>query len=889
MTFRFEAVARMADAGDNVAIATRILPPESVILHDDSAYSLPYGVLEGHRFAARTIAAGETLRSWGQSFGVALREISAGEYVCNADVLVELNRRKLDFPLPDAPNFQNDLEVYRFDEVSFRPADPLPLYHDQRHFMGYAREGGRGVGTRNMVVLLGTSVLSSGFVEQLQKALLPLLAEYPQIDGIVPAAHTEGGHANPNNRELLLRTLAGFMVNPNVGAVLAVDYGNDAVTNADLQAYMRENGYPLDAVLHRFMSMEGAFSENLSRAQEIVQRWLPQVAQMTRTAQPLSALKIGLQCGGSDAFSGISGNPLAAWVSKEIIRYGGAVNLAETDELIGAESYVLDKVRDAEAARRFLDFVERFKARVAWHGHSAEGNPSGGNKYRGLYNIYLKSLGAATKRHPDVRLDYVVDYAVPMDQPGFYFMDSPGNDLESVAGQVGAGCNLIFFVTGNGSITNFPFVPTVKIVTTTERYQLLSQEMDINAGAYLDGVPMETLGAEMLDYTVAVASGQLSVGEVGGHAQVQIWRDWPQSQPVNLDALQNPAYSGEPVPVILDESAPTVDLTAYRTGQGWTTDQIGLILPTSLCSGQIAKMAVEHLNNHVAGAGISRFVSLTHTEGCGSSGNAEFHETLLGYLSHGFVRYGLLLEHGCEATHNRYFHDLMTRRGVDPEQYGWASVQWDGGIQNVIEKIAAWFRLKMAEAPAQRLQAGGAAVRMGWITQGQPSAPMVQAVTRLIKQVVGGGGVFVLNEQDRLRETDYWRGLGLSEAPPVTLGYGQPVRKAGFYVMAAPTHHWAEQLTGLGATGVEVLISGVTERPMSGHPMIPVLQVGTGADVPAAYQHDLDLMLGDDAADWALEILDLAVRTLSQDYQPKAQVLGNTVFQITRGLLGISL
>jgi altronate dehydratase len=118
---------------------------------------------------------------------------------------------------------------------------------------------------------------------------------------------------------------------------------------------------------------------------------------------------------------------------------------------------------------------------VGWHGHSAEGNPSGGNKFRGLYNIALKSIGAARKKDPEVQLDYVIDYSERMTAPGFYFMDSPGNDLESIAGQVASGCNMIFFTTGNGSITNFPFVPTVKFVTTTGRWNLLHDDMDVNA------------------------------------------------------------------------------------------------------------------------------------------------------------------------------------------------------------------------------------------------------------------------------------------------------------------------------------------------------------------------------------------------------------------------
>ena len=300
--------------------------------------------------------------------------------------------------------------------------------------------------------------------------------------------------------------------------------------------------------------------------------WLAPVNAMTRSTEPASELKIALQCGGSDAFSGISGNPLAAWVAKEIMQYGGSANLAETDELIGAEAYILDRVRDLDTARKFVRFVERFKTWTGWHGQSAAGNPSGGNVYRGLYNIYLKSLGAAAKRHPDVRVDSVIDYGERMREPGYYFMDSPGNDLESIAGQIAAGCNMIFFVTGNGSITNFPFVPTIKIVTTSARYRLMPDEMDVNAGAYLDGTPLEELGRSTLRLTIEVASGRLSVGEKAGHSQVQFWRDWQQTSAVNVDTIrgEHAEFSREPLPIRAEIDVPDRRFPAVRADHGYT-------------------------------------------------------------------------------------------------------------------------------------------------------------------------------------------------------------------------------------------------------------------------------------------------------------------------------
>ncbi len=170
-------------------------------------------------------------------------------------------------------------------------------------------------------------------------------------------------------------------------------------------------------------------------------------------------------------------------------------------------------------------------------------------------------------------------------------MDSPGNDLESIAGQVASGSNMIFFVTGNGSITNFPFVPTIKIVTTTGRFEMLEKDMDVNAGAYLDGTPMEQLGEEMLDLTVNVASGERSVGEKAGHSQVSLWRDWKQTGPTDLTSVleASEVKSGQPLPIPLEEassiSTDAYTFRAFQTVDGHRSDQLALILPTSLCSG----------------------------------------------------------------------------------------------------------------------------------------------------------------------------------------------------------------------------------------------------------------------------------------------------------------
>ena len=664
MDYGFTSVARLPSPSDNVGIATQKLESGTRIRYNGQQFQLSHTLLEGHRFAVQPISKTEPLLSWGLPFGFATRPISPGDYVCNQKMIDSLSIRNLPFELPEAPNFSDKMAPYELDEAEFRSGKQVPRHTHERPFLGYQRPGNRGVGTRNYIVVMGTTARTSGFARRLADMCSERAEAYPNIDGIVAVTHTEGGESQtPNNIDMLLRTLAGFTVHPNIGAMLLVDYGTEAVTNEMLKAYMEREGYTLNDVVHHFHRLQGSFDTDLAGGAGVIDGWLDSVNNVPRTEQSLEHLKIALQCGGSDAFSGVSGNPLAAYVAKEVIRYGGCANLAETDELIGSEAYVLQNARDLPTARKFLNTIERFKARAAWHGHSTEANPSGGNNFRGLYNIAIKSIGAAMKRHPEVCLDYVIDYSQLMEKSGYYFMDSPGNDLESIAGQVASGSNMIFFVTGNGSITNFPFVPTIKIVTTTGRYEMLEKDMDVNAGAYLDGTPMEELGESMLDLTVDVASGERSVGEKAGHSQVSLWRDWKQTGPTDLDPLltESELKSGEPIPidtVTAQRRVPTtLQFRALQTEDGHRTDQVGLILPTSLCSGQIAQMIAHRCNEQKIGKaqGISRFVALPHTEGCGvSSGRSEeiYTRTMIGHLTHPTVALGLLLEHGCEKTHN---------------------------------------------------------------------------------------------------------------------------------------------------------------------------------------------------------------------------------------------
>eukprot|EP00466_Bigelowiella_natans_P014570 jgi/Bigna1/67335/fgenesh1_pg.3_\ len=791
----FDRVAMFPEQGDNCAIATSEIRQGTVLLRKGGGGEgegaepqslrrivIKTKILVGHRFAVKWLPFGTEILSWGLPFGkiTAKDGVQAGEYLCNKRMLVSLTNWGIT-DIPKTPNFEDVVASYELKDAKITEQVALVDKNNGGggFFMGYPRKGGRKglYGTRNYIVVMAATALSSPFVNALQGhfweedrskigAQGSDTMDHPMV---VAVAHTES--AGRNNHDILVRTLAAFCCHQNVAKCLIIDKGKmDTLRGEDIVREGKEvHKMPLlpgeDIQFHSLMDNDDANNGSLSSEGEsyrksfktcigILESWQKELSGCAREKCPLSGLTVALQCGGSDAFSGVSGNPIAGWASKYIIENGGRALLAETDELIGAESYILRRVKSMETARNFQACVERFKERMSWHGQTAEANPSGGNNLRGLYNIALKSLGAAKKKHADVRLDGVIEYASyrAMAERGYYFMDSPGNDLESIAGQVASGCNLILFVTGNGSITNFPFVPTIKILTTSRRYALLSSDMDFNAGRYQEGHKLSDLGKELFDDIVRVASGGATKGELAFHSQVSIWRNWAQSgahpnlslavkevlreravSPITITTTSTKrSQSGGSKDIMeeKEEGRHSGSAAASSPVPLLSLEKIGLIMPTSLCSGQIARLIAEHLNAEVEaekkstkkkskGVVIDRFVALTHTEGCGMGyayGEEEIYRRIvLGHVTHPAVRACLFLEHGCEKTHNGYVKNKILNNNEEDEEkkkklsadddsngasssivwesrrMGFASIQRDGGIEKVKRKVREFF------------------------------------------------------------------------------------------------------------------------------------------------------------------------------------------------------
>lgn len=868
----------LASSNDNVAIVTKEIKRGEVIPVDGINIINPRKILQGHRICVRAIRRGEALISWGLPFGTALCDIAPGEYICNAFAKrVLLTRNPNDYDDNLKVNFEDRDTVAE----QILPEKPIfgsnqPDLDDELTFQGFFRGHCRGYGTRNYLVLISVTSQTRAAVLAACEKLQSRFPSEGQFDGVVPIVHTEAGGFNaPNNHELLLRTLAGFATNPNVGAALFVSASESQITRVELEAALSTRNLPDSEYQVDFhqLGVNNCVEELVKHAESM----LPEVCKYRREAAPISGLCLGLQCGGSDAFSGVTANQVLGKCVQQVLRRGGTANLAETDELIGAEQYVLQKVSSQAVYDRFLEMQKRFKNRVAAHGHTAEGNVSGGNLYRGLYNITLKSIGAARKKDPATFLDYVIEYGEPMHQPGYYFMDSPGNDLESIAGQVACGANVILFTTGNGSITNFPFVPTIKIVTTQERFHLLESDMDFDAGQILNGESFEQSAEHLFELLVNTSSGQRSKGEYTGQYQTQIWRDAYFPKDLDLPRAQGKSAEIQSKPLLPAAD----DALARRLVKSVTP--VSLIMPTSLCSGQVAEQIAKSLNNE--GLLDRLVVALPHTEGCAvSGGDAEviLCNTLVGYATHPLVGSCVFLEHGCEKTHNDFFRQKLSERGIDKDQFGWASIQLEGGISAVsrhVKQIVKEMPATVADNDAPLLLGLASGLKAVSDKQAQIVAKLVQEVLNYgVGVVIASNDALALNEEFR-------RSLKLSHCD-ATIAYSARITTAGLHVMDSSSSDWIEIATGLGATGCRCLVVLAGSSPFQPHRFIPTLQVEIRQDVISNAGHIFDSTLREDGIELLFEKI---IDCLAGKYSPFVKPAPNVGFQISRGRYGVSL
>jgi altronate hydrolase len=485
---------------DSVVVAGTGLPAGTDI--GERPVRLRADVPAGHKIAVRALAAGEPVRKFGQVIGVAAVDIAPGEHVHTHNLA-----------------FADVAHEHAFGADVGRP--PHVTASGPTTFDGIVRSNGR-VATRNYIGILTSvncSATAARFVADGFRPGSPALAEFQHTDGVVALTHKTGcGMADQGEGfELLRRTLTGYARHPNFAGLLVLGLGCEVNQVAALTA---DFDLPDDVPVHAMTIQElGGTRATVREATARVRELLADADRARRTPLPVSELVLGLECGGSDAYSGITANPALGVAADILVQHGGTAVLGETPEIYGAEHLLTRRAVSEDVGRQLLERIAWWQRYVAAHGGSLDNNPSPGNKAGGLTTILEKSLGAVAKGGTS-DLQAVYEYAEAITAKGFVFMDTPGYDPVSVTGMVAGGANVVCFTTGRGSVFGCQPVPSIKLATNTDMYERMTEDMDINCGVILDGTAdVEEVGRQIYTRVVEVASGaeprseQLGFGE----------------------------------------------------------------------------------------------------------------------------------------------------------------------------------------------------------------------------------------------------------------------------------------------------------------------------------------------------------------------------------------
>ncbi|ELF6203418.1 altronate dehydratase [Pseudomonas putida] len=483
---------------DNVLIARQALPQGMHL--DAEAITVRQPIPSGHKLATERVEQGQPLRRYGQIIGFASQAINAGDHVHVHNVQMG--------------DFARD---YAFG------VDTRSQPGSEAQFQGIVRADGR-VATRNYIGIL-TSVNCSATVaravaDHFRRDIHPeALADYPNIDGVVALTHGAGCAVDPSGEALglLRRTLAGYAVHPNFAAVLIIGLGCE--TN-QIESLLETQGLQASAQLRAFTIQGiGGTSKTIAAGIEQVKSLLAEANHVQR--QPVSArhLVVGLQCGGSDGYSGITANPALGNAVDRLVAAGGTAILSETPEIYGAEHLLTRRAVSREVGEKLVarirwweDYCQRMNAEL-------NNNPSAGNKAGGLTTILEKSLGAVAKAGSSNLVD-VYQYAETVRAQGLVFMDTPGYDPVSATGQVAGGANLIAFTTGRGSAYGCAPAPSIKLATNNRVFEHQEEDMDVNCGGIADGsTSIEERGAYIFEQMLRIASGERSKSEQHGYGQ----------------------------------------------------------------------------------------------------------------------------------------------------------------------------------------------------------------------------------------------------------------------------------------------------------------------------------------------------------------------------------
>src|SRR5215471_7974270 len=487
---------------DNVAVARVPIAVGTDLVIEGMPVRTVDAIPAGHKVALWDIAQGEVVERYGQVIGRAVQPIGAGQHIHTHNLAFEELELEYEFPVAESP---------------------VPACAAKPTFLGYRREDGR-VGTRNYIAVVAASNCAAHTAEQIARSYegetMP-----PNVDGVVAFPHGEGcGHAMGPDMDQLRRTLAGVLVHPNVSAAVILGLGCEV---NQIDHYLGKGGPRSSRLAGLTLQGSGGTRATVDAARREIARFMDQAAAEEREEVPASKIVLGLNCGGSDSFSGITANPALGACSDLLAGIGATAVLAETPEIFSAEHLLVKRARNREIGEKLLDCIRRYKQYLARFEGSFDDNPSPGNKEGGLSNILEKSLGAVAKGGTSTLVD-VYDYAEQVTSPGFTFMNTPGYDPVSLTGLAAGGCNLIAFTTGRGSVIGFPTIPVIKIATNSNTYRRMTDNMDVNAGRIADGdANVQGVGREIFDLVLDVASGRRTCAERLGHKEFVPWRIGP--------------------------------------------------------------------------------------------------------------------------------------------------------------------------------------------------------------------------------------------------------------------------------------------------------------------------------------------------------------------------
>ncbi|UQG59278.1 altronate dehydratase family protein [Marinobacter sp. M3C] len=486
-----QPVLILSDA-DSVAVARKALASGSRI--ENLALDVVNDIPSGHKIARHAIAEGEAVIKYGQVIGIATQHIPAGAHVHTHNVAM---------PASHASNVM----PASIERTAVLPPD------QRRHFMGYRRADGR-VGTRNYIAILST-VNCSATVARAVAAHFDgseLLKQY-NIDGVVALTHGSGCAINTDSDgfKFLERSIWGYACNSNIAGAVLIGLGCETNQISSLLKRYNISEGPNFRVFN--IQNVGGTRASIARAIEQVNEVLTNIGRLERTSESVEHLMLGLQCGGSDGYSGISANPALGYAADLLVRNGGTAILSETPEIYGAEHMLIARAISQEVGQKLLDRLTWWEHYTRINGAELNNNPSPGNKAGGLTTILEKSLGA-TAKSGTTSLNDVYEWGEPITEHGFVFMDSPGYDPVSVTGQVASGANMICFTTGRGSVSGFKPAPCIKLATNTDMYRRLEEDMDINCGGIVDGeLSVADAGKKIFDILIEIASGRQSKSE----------------------------------------------------------------------------------------------------------------------------------------------------------------------------------------------------------------------------------------------------------------------------------------------------------------------------------------------------------------------------------------